>query len=146
MTTNKTVRAVYDLWPTTQDMAADLGAPVLDLIRARVNGLLPDRKHDAKLIQRAIFTDKWLRQHHLDDVRAGLENEPKLDERKAQIGDFITKAGGVGPVANALEIDRALLRVWKGRGYFPMRRKFDVIQLADQIGYELDADLFEVPR
>jgi len=131
------------LWPSIGEMARDLDDSPSELLRRRVNGDLPDPRHDPIILARAMHQDVYMRQHHLAAIRATKERKPEITERKEKIGEFFNDAGGAVVVARKAGTSANALRVAKARARLPASLKHELVTLAREIGHDLDLDLFE---
>lgn len=136
-------REIYLMWPSIVEMARDLGESPSELLRRREAGDLPDPRHDQKIIARALFVDKYLRQRNLDEMRRLSEKKVEVRNRKTRIREYYHRMGGTGIVAEKLGVTPNTVRLWCHRARLPAKFKFELKNLSDDRGVDLDLDLFE---
>jgi hypothetical protein len=135
---------VWSLWPTTAEMALDLGESVIALARAEKEGKLPDPRHDFRILLRAKGLGRRLTQEQLDGARK-IRPLILLSERRSLIQDFYDAAGGVQEVMKAVPVSRAQLYVNKSRGHLNASTKAEFIALAERIGFKFPEQIFNRP-
>jgi len=139
----KHILDIYGLWPSIGEMARDLDEAPSELLSRREDGDLPDPRHDNRILMRAIYMGKYLRQAHLTEMRRRRQMRPFADERREVIGEFFDAAGGLSLLAHKVGSTPNALRVAKNRARLPRKLKHELMTIAQQIDYPLDDELFE---
>jgi hypothetical protein len=138
----KTYARIWSLWPSIEDMARDLDESSVELAQVRDAGDIPAPRHDKNLIARSIFMGKPL---SVADFAAH-RNRRKVDvirhDRSRKIHEFYEQAGGADNLARLVKASQNALHICKHRGVLSRSRKFEFMQVAQKIGFELPDELF----
>lgn len=135
---------VWALWPSVQQMALDLDESVVALGKAKLDGRLPDPRHDQQLLLRARALGRRLKQEQLDAVRQ-VRPEIILADRREIIQGFYDACGGVAAVRDRTLVDRNQLYVNKTRGFLNSTTRDEYLAMAAEVGFTLPEQIFNRP-
>jgi hypothetical protein len=133
------------MWPSIEDMAADLDESVNALLRARAAGQLPDPRHDRILILRDRSHGGRLTKAKLDEVR-GTRHDVDRAMRGDTIRSFYEACGGVKVVSARTGTSIDHLHANSTRGYLNRTAEAAYLEMAAEVGVELPAEIFTPPK
>lgn len=137
---------VWSLWPSIADMAKALNESPRVLIEQRENGEVPHERHDRIIVAKAIYDGLTLSKMDLEAARHRPSVTKQKKERAEKIGEFYKEAGGAKKLAEEIGSTRNVLDLAKSRGHLPRVRKYEIMKVADRIGFELPDVIFDPIR
>lgn len=137
-------KKVWEMWPSIDEMAADLDESVNALRRAHAKGELPSPKHDRILILKDRSRGGRLTKSKLEAVRAARHNVDRL-LRGDLIRGFYARAGGVRAVSERTGVTPTHLRLCTTRGYLNRTAEEAYREIAAELGYDLPDYIFTRP-
>lgn len=138
----KLIDKLWMLWPSLEEMAKDLDESPVELRRLRKSGDIPDSRHDETIIARSLYCDSPLQRDDLNRLRKRRSRNSEIRRRQKVMKDFCAAAGGNATVSEKTGLTRNTINICIYRGYFSKVNKFEIMELARSVPFELPDHLF----